>query len=123
MHARNEQPGDWHIELRGGAFDGWRGLTPKDPAPILIAWKCGRHCGGHATFAANDPAIVLRTAESYRRVEVDAEARTAVYEVGDSGPGLETEERELVGAGSGLGDSWPVTALSGASGEPRRPRA
>lgn len=88
----------WDIRLQGGAFDGWEGATDLDPVEVLIAWVCGKHCTGHMTFDAADPGIVLRTAESYRRVEVDVDERLAVYEVGERDPDPVIEdERELVG--------------------------
>jgi hypothetical protein len=90
----------WRIELRGGAFDGWGGKTPCDPEPVLVAWRCGPRCPGHAAFDLHEESIVLRTAEAYRRSEVDSDARVAVYDVGDGAPGLGVEGRELVGVGA-----------------------
>jgi hypothetical protein len=89
----------WRIELRGGAFDGWLGKTAVDPEPLLVAWRCGPRCPGHAAFDPHEKSIVLRTAEAYRRAEVDADAWVAVYDVGDGAPGPGVEERELVGVG------------------------
>lgn len=88
----------WRVELRGGAYDGWGGNCEIVPGPILVAWRCGPLCDGHATFDADEPAIVLRTAEAYRRVEFDTEAHRAVYEVGDGLGGPRVEESVFVGA-------------------------
>lgn len=92
----------WDVTLRGGAYDGYQGIAVRTspPTEIVVAWSCGpgTGCRGHATFDPHDEGIVLRTAESYRRVELDAEKLTAVYEVGDGSPGGDgevVEEREL----------------------------
>jgi hypothetical protein len=92
----------WRIELRGGAFDGWGGTIECDPEPAIVAWRCDscEGCSGHASFDVFSPAIVLRTAEAYRRSEVDSEAWVAVYDVGDGAPRPGVEERELVGIGA-----------------------
>lgn len=92
---------DWDCELRGGAYDGHK-FDCSDPEPVVVIWRCGRRCAGHATFDVHEPGIVLRTAESYRRVERDEDALHAVYEVGEGPPGPRVEERELVGASGGL---------------------
>jgi hypothetical protein len=91
----------WDCELRGGAYDG-HAFECSDPGPICVVWRCGPRCAGHVTFNAANPEIVLRTAESYRRVERDEDTRRAVYEVGEGSPGPRVQERELVGASGGL---------------------
>jgi hypothetical protein len=104
---------EWKLKLAGGAYDGWVGECRVDPAEILIAWECGPGCGGHATFDPHHEAIVLRTAESYRRVSVDADERLAVYQVGEPDPDREaqSEDRELVGAGAGFYAGYERTWL------------
>jgi hypothetical protein len=92
----------WQIKLRGGAYNGFSGHTLDDPQPVVIAWACCPTCEGHATWDPSEPAIVLRTAETYTLAELDTEKRVAVYEVGESSPGPGVEERELVGAGDGV---------------------
>lgn len=90
----------WDLKMRGGAFDEWTGVTDVEPQPLVVVWKCvGVYCEGHATFDAHDPEIVLKTAEVYRRVEVDLDERLAIYEVGEYDPSIEVEERELAGVG------------------------
>lgn len=98
---------EWGLETRGGAYDGLTFCTYTRPQPVMIVWVCGGCREEHATFNATDPGIVLRTAESYRLVEVVDETHSAVYEIGDSSPGpfVEDEERVLVGAGAGF-DEW-----------------
>jgi len=98
--------GWWEVELRGGAYDGWTAEINADPPPILVVWRCNDRCGGHMTDDAHDPDIVLRTAESYKRTEVKADKRLAIYEIGEhpSGPEVEDDTRELVGAGAGAPD-------------------
>lgn len=89
----------WVVELRGGAFDGFKGRTPDDPGLTIVAWACSKFCVGHATWDAHNPDIVLRTAETYTLAEIDTEKRLAVYEVGESSPGPGVEEHETVGGG------------------------
>lgn len=89
--------GTWHYTLRGGVYNGLEFDAIDEPQPVLIEWKCAPLCGGHATFDPGCPVIVLRTAESYRRVEMDLEARRVVYDVGASQPDLGAWERDLVG--------------------------
>lgn len=91
--------------LRGGAYDEWRGEVDLDdqPRPVLIAWSCGKRCGlyqgedcaGHASFNAHDPAIVLKTAESYELVLLETVEGRATYTVGADEPEL-AEGRELM---------------------------
>lgn len=101
---------EWRLKLQGGAYDGWVGTLRVDPPDVIVVWVCGSDCDGHATVDPHDPSIVLRTAESYRRVEVDLDERLAVYAVGEGDPSTWREERELVGAGAGdLGSGWPVS--------------
>lgn len=95
-------PRPWHYEFRGGAYDGYGFDAVDDPQPVLIVWRCNSRCEGHATFEPHNPGIVLRTAESYRRTEVDDDSRSAIYEVGESSPGPWVDERELVGVSGGL---------------------
>lgn len=106
----------WQLELRGGAHDGWTGAFEGDPQEILIAWECrplcSPGCAGHATFDPHCPAIVLATAESYKRTDVDLDSLLAVYEVGDGDPDGQVEIEELVPVGAGaadLGHGWPVS--------------
>jgi len=92
----------WQLRLRGGAYDGGVVPTDEEPCPVLIAWRCNSACEGHVTFDPADPDIMLRTAEAYRRVEIDPERRVAVYETGDGAPGVREEEDVLVGASGGV---------------------
>lgn len=93
----------WRIVLRGGAYGGWGGKLPVgEPPEVLVAWRCTPRCPGHATFDPHEPAIKLRTAESYRRTEMDPETQIAIYDVGDGAPGPSAEERERVGVSGDL---------------------
>jgi len=60
----------WVIELRGGSFDGWTGLTHQTPKRELTAWRCDvrtpTSCEGHAAFDARHPDVVRSTAVVYR---------------------------------------------------------
>lgn len=98
----------WTLAMRGGSYDGYAGKTSETPRLVIVCWACAPDCGGHATFDASNPAIVLKTAEAYRRVEVDHDARRAIYEVGDGQPGpeLELKKRELVPVGAGDLPPW-----------------
>lgn len=90
----------WNLEVRGGAFDGWCAETIRDPAVILIMWRCSPFCDGHGTFDPQNPNVILATAECYRRVEIDVLRRLAVYETVEedlSDPHDAT--RELAGVG------------------------
>lgn len=111
-------PRDWEIRVRKGAYDGWMAETDIDPAEVLILWRCATLCDGHGTFSPENPEIVMKTAEPYRRVALDAEQRVAVYEPADSptGPSVQEDERELIGVGrdfSGIVGT-PMVALGGA---------
>lgn len=110
----------WEIELRGGPYDGMA-LYGARHEPLLVAWMCWAGCEGHGVFDPNHPAIVMATAQAYRRVEVHADERRVVYEVGDMPPGREelAEDREMVAAhadeGSvALGLLWAVPPTVGA---------
>jgi hypothetical protein len=93
----------WVVELRGGAYDGFGGKCLQAPPAIVVAFRhTDAICSGHIAFDASHPGIVLRTAESYWRVEFDEDRLLAVYEVGDSSPGPCVEEFETVGAGGDL---------------------
>lgn len=98
----------WKLEMHGGAFDTFVGSTNSEPKKICVCWVCSPTCSGHATFDPDHQHIVLKTAEVYRRVELDRDARRAVYEVGDGQPGpeLELEKRELVPVGAGELPPW-----------------
>lgn len=97
-------PRDWAITVRGGAYDGWDAETSEDPAELLVLWRCSSRCDGHATFDTENPSIMLRTAEVYRRVELDPGQRIAVYELETDDPRPEVEEF----AGAGLGGGIPA---------------
>jgi hypothetical protein len=99
----------WDIELQGGAYGGTEFEYDGELQPVLIVWACDAECGGHATFNPENPNIVLKTAESYRRGDVDLDERRAIYVVGEADPELEVEYRELVGTSSDLGNGWPVS--------------
>lgn len=93
--------------LKGGAFDGrlsvdLRGMGLGEPQPVLVAWRCSDDpdCEGHFTFNPGFDGIELASATAYKRTDLRAAAREADYELGDVDPGLEAEERELVGAGA-----------------------
>lgn len=90
----------WKLKAVGGAFDGFEveAMLSATPAQVMILWRCGGDCEGHATFNAEAPGIVLATAEAYRRTQLDAEALVAVYEQGEPTGGSQ-EMRELAGVG------------------------
>lgn len=94
----------WTLVLRGGCYDGLS--FPADtPGPLVIAWRCSKRCDGHATFDAEDPAIVIATAVAYRLAETDDTNMVAVYDVGADEPEIvEERERELL-VPSGLAET------------------
>jgi hypothetical protein len=102
---------EWRLEARGGAYDEWAGTAKVEPQPLLVIWVCSPTCDGHASFDVDEPSIVLKTAEVYRRTEVDLDERLAIYEVGDSDPARKVEERELVPAGYDEGIAYGLMSL------------
>lgn len=106
----------WTIELRGGDYDGGHACCAGVPDPLIIVWRDGETERASADPA--HPAIVLATAQAYRRVELLSETRHAIYEVGDVEPSAEEEVDALVAAGAALegaaaslGDGWPVAPM------------
>lgn len=77
----------WKLMMRGGAYDKFEANTHREPQPICVLWRCeGISCDGHASFDPMDPRIVARTAEAYKRVDVNLAQHEAVYEVGQHEP-------------------------------------
>lgn len=92
----------WKVVAVGGPHDGFSALALEGPRDLLIVWSCASSCDGHGTFDANHPAIVLRTAEPYRKVRVDAASHVATYEPAGNPPPVER-------SATGLAVGGPVT--------------